>query len=347
MFKNPSSRFNMTLIIIWLLLTAASYGLDKIIDLPVIGGINTGIIIQLVAGLLLIASANQLNKRWLVAPLKNLVQRFQLGAADGKDDLNKLMTGVGELVEKQTALTSWFGGASQELSDTSGNLADTISQLDTSAERQFDAIKRTGESLEQLGTDVADTAKRAHDTDGIITQTAMKVAEGNRTIKSAAEAMRSISEKIVILVDIARQTNLLALNASIEASAAGEHGRGFAVVAGEVRKLAERSGLAAAQIRKETAESVEAVEIAHMVLEELVPDIEETVEHIKNISIACNQERDELEQIKNAIQDLEQTFRDNVESAKEMASLADSLADQAGVQRELASALSKGNKLAM
>ena len=102
--------------------------------------------------------------------------------------------------------------------------------------------------------------------------------------------MKDIAGKISIIEEIARQTNLLALNAAIEAARAGEHGKGFAVVASEVRKLAERSQTAAAEINKLSATSVEVAENAGNMLTKLVPDITKTSELVQEITAASNEQ---------------------------------------------------------
>ncbi|GKT28861.1 Chemotaxis methyl-accepting receptor like protein, partial [Aduncisulcus paluster] len=84
----------------------------------------------------------------------------------------------------------------------------------------------------------------------------VQASQSAEAVGEAVHAMKSIAEKIMIIEEIARQTNLLALNAAIEAARAGEHGKGFAVVAAEVRKLAERSGIAAAEISELSSSSV-------------------------------------------------------------------------------------------
>ena len=102
--------------------------------------------------------------------------------------------------------------------------------------------------------------------------------------------MKDIAQKISIVEEIARQTNLLALNAAIEAARAGEHGKGFAVVASEVRKLAERSQVAAAEISTLSNTSVEVAERAGAMLTRLVPDIQKTAELVQEITASSKEQ---------------------------------------------------------
>jgi methyl-accepting chemotaxis protein len=142
-------------------------------------------------------------------------------------------------------------------------------------------------------------------------------------------AMKDIASKISIIEEIARQTNLLALNAAIEAARAGEHGKGFAVVAAEVRKLAERSQTAAAEISRLSVTSVDVAEKAGGMLSKLVPDIQKTSELVQEISAASREQTSGADQINNAIQQLNQVVQQNAGAAEEMTSTAEELSSQA------------------
>src|SRR5581483_378959 len=104
--------------------------------------------------------------------------------------------------------------------------------------------------------------ENARVTDQIASQASKETAAGGESVRQTALAMRDIAGKIGIIDDIAYQTNLLALNAAIEAARAGEHGKGFAVVASEVRRLAERSQVAAQEIGQVAQNSVEVAQTA-------------------------------------------------------------------------------------
>jgi methyl-accepting chemotaxis protein len=142
-------------------------------------------------------------------------------------------------------------------------------------------------------------------------------------------AMKEIAEKINIIEEIARKTDLLALNAAVEAARAGEHGKGFAVVASEVRKLAERSQTAAAEISRLTADGVEVAEAAGDLLAKLVPDIRKTAELVQEISAASAEQNTGASQINKAIQQLVQVIQQNASASEEMASTAEELSGQA------------------
>jgi methyl-accepting chemotaxis protein len=145
--------------------------------------------------------------------------------------------------------------------------------------------------------------------------------------------MKEVAEKINIIEEIARKTDLLALNAAVEAARAGEHGKGFAVVASEVRKLAERSQTAAAEISRLTTGGVKTAEGAGVLLTKLVPDIRKTAELVREIAAACGEQNTGATQINEALQQLDQVIQQNASASEEMASTSEQLASQAGVLR--------------
>jgi methyl-accepting chemotaxis protein len=149
--------------------------------------------------------------------------------------------------------------------------------------------------------------------------------------------MRNIAEKISIIEEIARQTNLLALNAAIEAARAGEAGKGFAVVAAEVRKLAERSGVAAAEIMELTGSSVDVAEQAGSMLEAMVPDIQRTAQLIQEIAAANTEQDAGAAQINKAVQELDSVVQQNASAAEQMSSTAEELASQSHHLQEIIS----------
>ncbi|MBF0138638.1 MAG: hypothetical protein HQL65_20625, partial [Magnetococcales bacterium] len=156
-------------------------------------------------------------------------------------------------------------------------------------------------------------------------------------------AMRDIIERISIIEEIARQTNLLALNAAIEAARAGEQGKGFAVVAAEVRKLAERSQLAAAEIGKITTSGMSVAESAGKMLQQLVPDIQKTTGLIGGIASASAEQNAHAERIRQALQTLEGTVQGNAGAAEEIAATAEELSSQANLLRQSMAFFQTGN----
>jgi methyl-accepting chemotaxis protein len=183
--------------------------------------------------------------------------------------------------------------------------------------------------MEQMAANIKQNADNAGQTEKIARQSAKDAETSGEAVGHAVNAMQTIAEKIGIVQEIARQTDLLALNAAVEAARAGEHGRGFAVVASEVRKLAERSQAAAAEISTLSGQTVKAAQDAGDMLVRLVPDIQKTAELVSEISAACREQDVGAAQINTAIQQLDKVTQQNASASEQMSATSEELAAQA------------------
>ncbi|MEO5346409.1 MAG: bacteriohemerythrin [Magnetococcus sp. YQC-9] len=208
-------------------------------------------------------------------------------------------------------------------------ISESSMQVSQGATQQAAAIEETSASMEQMNATIAKNVETAQETEEIARQSATVAQQSGDTVVRAANAMKEIAKRISVIEEIARQTNLLALNAAIEAARAGEHGKGFAVVASEVRKLAERSQHAAAEINNISSSSVAVAEEAAKQLQELVPNIIKTANMVGEITHSSREQSLGIQQVNQALQELNSVIQMNAEAADRLALTADSFAEQA------------------
>jgi methyl-accepting chemotaxis protein len=207
--------------------------------------------------------------------------------------------------------------------------------MSVGAADQASAAEEASSSIEEMAANIRQNADNALETEKIAVKAARDAEDGGEAVQSTVLAMKDIAQKTGIIEEIARQTNLLALNAAIEAARAGEHGKGFAVVAAEVRKLAERSQIAAAEISQLSASSVAVAEKAGSMLQVIVPDIRRTAELVQEISAASREQDLGASQINQAIQRLDQIIQQNASASEEIAATAEELSGQADQLQQL------------
>lgn len=247
---------------------------------------------------------------------------------------DKLMQALNAMIRRLNTVVSSVQQASEQVSAGSQGMSATSEQMSQGATEQAASAEEASASMEQMLSSINQCADNAVHTERIAVQSAENAIEDGKAVTETVAAMNEIAQKIGIIEEIARQTDLLALNAAIEAARAGDHGKGFAVVASEVRKLAERSKTAAAQINRLSHESIGVAEKAGKMLDRLVPDIQKTANLVQEISAATNEQRTGAEQINKAIQQLDQVIQQNAAAAEEMASTAEELFSQSDHLRD-------------
>jgi methyl-accepting chemotaxis protein len=252
-----------------------------------------------------------------------------LVSAKERSGQDELMKNLGNMIVKLTDVVSDVSTAANNVATGSQQMSGTGQQMSQGATEQAASAEEISSSMEQMVSNIKQNADNAQQTEKISLKAAQDAREGGKAVSETVGAMKEIASKISIIEEIARQTNLLALNAAIEAARAGEHGKGFAVVATEVRKLAERSQLAAGEINKLSASSVEVAEKAGDMLIRIVPDIQRTAELVSEINAASNEQNTGAEQISKAIQQLDKVIQQNASATEEMASTSEELSSQA------------------
>ncbi len=172
----------------------------------------------------------------------------QTAKVQSNDEVGDLVTALNGTVEKLREVVGQVTSAAENMSAGSQELSASAEQLSQGSTEQASSTEEASASMEEMAANVKQNAENAATTERMASQSAQDAEASGVAVGKAVDAMQTIAQKINIVQEIARQTDLLALNAAVEAARAGEHGRGFAVVASEVRKLAERSQAAAAEI---------------------------------------------------------------------------------------------------
>jgi len=290
-----------------------------------------------VVSLLLMVIVNVSTIKRLLTPLGTIVDiAEELGKGnmavsinvETTDETGQALRAINIMAQKMVEVVDKLRMASDQVTSGSQQVNGVAQSMTTGANEQATAAEEASSSMEEMASNIRQNADNAQETEKIAVKAAQDAQAGGTAVQETVKAMSQIAEKISIIEEISRQTNLLALNAAIEAARAGEHGRGFAVVAAEVRKLAERSQTAAAEISDLSSSSVEIAEKAGGMLNQLVPDIRKTAELVQEITAASSEQNTGATQINRAIQQLDTVTQQNASSAEELSSTAEELAAQ-------------------
>jgi methyl-accepting chemotaxis protein len=260
--------------------------------------------------------------------------------AEMKHMRDSLVNIVGEVRVR----TDTIATASSEIA--SGNL-----DLSSRTEQQAGSLEKTSSAMKELTNTVKLNADNAREANKLALSASEVARHGGTVVSQVVETMSSITESakkiedIISVIDgIAFQTNILALNAAVEAARAGEQGRGFAVVASEVRNLAQRSAVAAKEIKGLITTSVEKVEVgsklvsqAGVTINQIVSSVKQVTDIITEISQASQDQSTDIEGINHSVIDMDSMTQQNAALVEEAAAAAQSLQDQAA---ELANVVS-------
>ena len=244
-------------------------------------------------------------------------------------DKDALGLALQHMSAKLRAVVSNALSSAGQVSTSSGHLSAASQQVSAGASEQAASAEEVSASMRQMAANIKQNADNAAQTEKMARRSSVDAKASGDAVNRAVQEVQTIAEKITFVQEIARQTDLLALNASIEAARAGEHGKGFAVVASEVRKLAERSHTAAAEIGVLSGQTVVTTREAGSMLAKVVPDIKKTAELVEEISAACREQDVGANQVNRAIQQLDKVIQQNAVAAEEMSATSRTLSGQA------------------
>jgi len=246
-----------------------------------------------------------------------------------RSDRDMLGSALANMIERLTEIIGEVRSGASSLTVASSQISASAQSLSQGTSEQASSVEETTSSLQEMSASITQNAENSGQMEQMAVKGTKDADESAQAVKQSVEAMTKIAEKISIIEEIAYQTNLLALNAAIEAARAGEHGRGFAVVATEVRKLAERSQLAAKDIGSLATTSVDVAQRSGRLLTELVPTIRKTADLVREVTAASIEQSGGVVQINRAMTLVDQVTQRNASASEELASTAEEMSSQA------------------
>ncbi|KRD27162.1 MULTISPECIES: methyl-accepting chemotaxis protein [Acidovorax] len=284
-----------------------------------------------------------LNQAILIAETVASGDLSQEFSTELQGDFGRLLGALGTMEDTLTDLVSRIKQDADAISASAVDIDHGNTDLSRRAEDQVSSLTETAASMEQLTATVRQNAERAHSASGLAVKASAIAEHGGLVVGEVVQTMQAISgssRKIVDIIQviegIAFQTNILALNAAVEAARAGEQGRGFAVVASEVRNLAQRSAVAAREIKALISASVEQVENgagqvgkAGKTMEEIVTAVGQVSALLGEISIALREQSDAISHVNVAVSHMDGTTQETAALVQNAVSTATSLTAQA------------------
>lgn len=305
----------------------------------------------IIAGLVFLVLMGIVSIRAIRRPLRESMQ-FTLQIASGNlgaslpsqrdDELGRLMRALDSMRKSLGSIVRDVNSSVSVVRPATRDIADGNEDLSSRTEQQAASLQETASSMEEMTATVKQNAANAREASGLAGNAAGSVRSSGEVMGQVVDTMgritsssQKVSEIIGVIDSIAFQTNILALNASVEAARAGEQGRGFAVVAGEVRNLAGRSADAAREIRtlidgsaQEIEGGAELVKRAEMSIEEVVASVLKVNDIIGEIASASDEQTRGIEQINQAINQMDEVTQQNSERVQTSARAAHSLDSQ-------------------
>nr|WP_321407057.1 HAMP domain-containing methyl-accepting chemotaxis protein [uncultured Carboxylicivirga sp.] len=256
---------------------------------------------------------------------------------NNNDELGEIALSIQKMIESMRKILQTIISGADQLAKTGEKISENSLIVSQAATEQASSIEEVSAAMEEMLASIQQNTMVSGQTRDKAELAYKSMQHVGNSADKSMESIQSISDKIIIINDIASQTNILALNAAVEAARAGKEGKGFAVVAGEVKKLADLSNKAADEIIRLSGSSVKVTAEAVELVSKVLPEIEKTAELSQEVNAASNEQNISSEQINSSIIELNRSTQLNASTAEEMASSARELNSQAQQFKEIVS----------